>query len=153
MLMKSMAGVLLVVSLAACSSLAEESAETSDTAQSEADAATEGESENAADAETAAWLVGSWVIRGEHCQSDLGLNFHADGTYSVYEETGDWEVTGDELRLTPREIFEMGEPTPSQAIENPETEVQTIVARDADSYTTRFADEETLEMVRCPSYE
>lgn len=45
------------------------------------------------------WLAGSWVTKGESCESDAGIRFNADHTYGTFEDEGTWRLEGNEIVL------------------------------------------------------
>lgn len=48
----------------------------------------------------AAWLVGAWVIDGESCSGDAGVQYNADGTWEAEDVAGRWRLRGNALELT-----------------------------------------------------
>jgi hypothetical protein len=97
---------------------------------------------------TKPWLVGFWVPAGEHCDSDAGVRFGADGTWSVFDEEGSWHLDGNRLiSLTTRR----GEPGAAEEkvtpIERNEARVEIL---GADRYISHRANGEVMELRRCP---
>ena len=97
---------------------------------------------------TQAWLVGYWVPAGEHCDSDAGVGFSADGTWSVFEEEGSWHLDGDRLvSLTTRR----GEPgAPEEYVAPIERNEARIEISGANRYISHRANGEVVELRRCP---
>ena len=44
----------------------------------------------------------------DECETDFGISYSADGTFTGYEEAGMWRVEGSDLIETVTETWEMG---------------------------------------------
>jgi hypothetical protein len=67
---------------------------------------------------TPQWLKGAWLVmlkgEGERdlfaCNSGLPIAYSADGTYTMWEESGVWSIEGDRLIETATEAHEHVDP-------------------------------------------
>ncbi len=101
------------------------------------------------------WLVGTWLMMESPrdrdlvaCASGLPIAYAADGTYSMWEESGTWRLAGDRLTETateantdivgPEEV-EIGRPYSSRIRR---------IGRDA--FTKTYLDGATETFRRCP---
>jgi hypothetical protein len=53
-------------------------------------------------------IAGAWVPQGEICESDAGIGYEMDGSWSTMNESGDWTLVGQHLTLVTREHHEDG---------------------------------------------
>ena len=96
-----------------------------------------------------AWLVGYWVSAGENCESDAGVRFSADATWSAYESEGTWKLDGNLLfSLTMKRWGDPGEP--ETTLVPPERNQERIERSGANSYRSHRGTSEVVEMKRCP---
>lgn len=94
------------------------------------------------------WLVGGWVLEGDSCESDAGVEYHPDGTWQAYGTGGQWRLVGDRLESTITERWE-DEGEPSVSVAPPERFAETVTPLGPDRYRAKNGDERVL--VRCPT--
>ena len=100
------------------------------------------------------WLEGTWLMTGPDlefpaaCASGLPITYDRRGTYSLFDESGTWELEGNRLSETATEAHEdVIEPTEVQI---GVTFVSRIQRRGRDMFRKTFADGRTETFRRCP---
>lgn len=96
---------------------------------------------------SAAWLTGGWVPRGELCESDAGIVYEPDGTWTAYGSAGTWRILPSKLISEVAEEWE--EEQAPVRLEKPRTYVRTIEVIGPDSYRFTGDDGSVTEMRRC----
>lgn len=100
------------------------------------------------------WLVGTWILIEREadrdldlCDSGLPITYRADGTYSLFEETGVWRLRGRRLTETATAATAAGDPADVE-IGRP---YRSRIARvGPDEMRKRFADGARMTLLRCP---
>ena len=72
------------------------------------------------------WLVGAWVEETQNCESDAGINYRADGTWSAYETNGTWRLEGSTLVSVVTERSWGGAETPVRVAEPSAHRIQIV---------------------------
>lgn len=107
-----------------------------------------------APAAPASWIVGTWLLTEPGvdfpaaCASGLPIRYHADGRYSMVEETGTWRLEGDRLITTLRDVTEAGDRANLSRIG--QQDVATVQRLGPDTMRTRFAAGGEAILRRCP---
>lgn len=107
-----------------------------------------------ADMPDANWLEGVWLLIDDEtafpgdCPSGLPIRYHADGTYSLFEEAGVWRLSGDRLTETATSASESAEPG-SVSIGLPFR--SRIIRIGPGEMRKTFADGSTSTLRRCPT--
>ena len=95
------------------------------------------------------WLIGGWIPQGESCESDAGVRYDADGTWTAYEGAGTWRLNGFKLLTVVTEKWTDGEEVPVKAAEH---HVERIEAVGPDSYRSHRIDGTVVTLQRCPNW-
>ena len=74
-------------------------------------------------------LVGTWAYVDRQsqprpldiCETDFGVTYSANGTFSGYEESGRWRVEGDHLYETVTGIWDMADALNVQRVDDPKS--------------------------------
>ena len=96
-----------------------------------------------------AWLAGHWTPPDVDCESDGGVAFKTDGTWIAYEAAGTWRLKGPKLIAITTDRWESGGEYRA-SLSSPEKRTEWIEVLGYDSYRSRRADGEVVEMKRCP---
>lgn len=100
-------------------------------------------------AQSASWIVGEWVNRGDGCATDNKFIFNPNGSYSAGGvEYGRWQLAGSVLSLTATETIEMGEEG-TQRISNPRPVQRQILSHDGNAITLRGDKGSEWPLTRC----
>jgi hypothetical protein len=102
-----------------------------------------------------AWLSGSWLLIKEEsdrdlaaCASGLPIAYNADGTYTLFEESGTWRLTGDKLVEVATEVHE--DVASAEEVALGKEYVSRIERLGPDEMRKLFADGVTMTLLRCP---
>ncbi|WP_139139231.1 hypothetical protein [Sphingobium phenoxybenzoativorans] len=92
-------------------------------------------------------IAAGWVPRGESCESDIGITFAGDGTWSTVAESGSWSISGSQLTMI---TTEHGEGDGEEWIKlSPPRTHKAQLSISGKIMTQRFPDE-TIILQHCP---
>ena len=94
-----------------------------------------------------AWLIGNWVGESENCESDAGVRYNADGSWSAYGSAGTWKLDGSRLVIRTTSRWEIGGETdlPGRSVH-----VQQVEVLGPDLFRSRWQDGTQMTLRRCP---
>ena len=92
-------------------------------------------------------LVGYWAPDGEVCDSDAGIDYSADGTWSAYDESGTWTIRENLLVMRTHSRGYPGEEM--VPLRPPEININTIVSLSNASMTQRWPNGMVVDFHRC----
>lgn len=90
-------------------------------------------------AQSASWIVGSWVIAGGDCGGDIGITYFPDGAFATHMDSGRWQLVGTTLTHTTLETYTAGDNSSRRRVANPRPSRSQILSRTAASFVHRSA--------------
>lgn len=88
-------------------------------------------------AQSASWIVGSWLLSGSDCAGPIGITYYPDGAYSTHMDSGRWQLTGNTLTHTTLETYTAGDAGSRRRVANPQPSRSQILSRTARSFVHR----------------
>ncbi len=104
---------------------------------------------DATDRSGSEWLIGNWVPKGYNCQSDSGVEFKSDGTYTSADSSGRWTLVENTLTYFTTETDEVASDQPSAKIPNPKPYPSTIRRISSNEYLARPTGAKSFRLTRC----
>jgi hypothetical protein len=92
-------------------------------------------------------IIGAWVPKGDSCESDVGILFDRQGSWSTLDESGTWELNGDKLTIVTAE--RRGDGEEMITLRPGERSVGTIRRPTQKEMVQHFPDQ-VIDLVRCP---
>jgi hypothetical protein len=92
-------------------------------------------------------LIGAWVLKGDPCEGDSGVIYKRNGTWTTYDLSGSWKLSGD--RLTRYASARGGPDEPSRRVILPERDVSTILSLSSERLIERWSDKSLHTFTRC----
>ena len=99
-------------------------------------------------------LTGEWDWMDGHsefpkvCGSDGTIQYHADGSFSLWGEAGTWRLDGEALTETVTDIDWLHSDRPAEEIGK--ANVSTVKWLDQNTFLKRYADGDLQAFRRCP---
>jgi hypothetical protein len=94
------------------------------------------------------WLVGYWIPEGESCESDAGVIYEPNGTWSAYGASGRWTLSNGAIISDVTERLEDGDEV--KKLSTPQKHIEKIEALGPDKYVSRWEDGTVVRLSRCP---
>jgi hypothetical protein len=103
---------------------------------------------SAAGALNEVWLVGGWVLQGESCESDAGVIYKGDGSWTAYGTSGTWRI--EDRKLVTRITAEGADNSEVTELETPDRIVEDVEIVGPNEFVSRRRGGSMRRLVRCP---
>ena len=94
------------------------------------------------------WLVGYWMPAGEDCESDAGVAYSRDGSWTAYGAAGKWAIVDREIRAVVTEQWDDGGDV--QTLAAPKSHVEKLSELGPDKFVSHWEDGTVVTLRRCP---